>query len=134
LPARPLVDGHAAIASAQRSRCRRLFTFDLLRCAPAHGNQHLSLLFIQLRQRRADLRQVGAAGTHEQFVILAADRAALLEQRLQYRDEVLGSAILQIDHHQRLRPYDSSHQATADDQPRPSLQSGNLHVSVLPWR
>jgi hypothetical protein len=45
----------------------------------------------------AQLLQVPGTGSHEQLVVLAGERPALLQERLEHRNDLRGRPVLQVD-------------------------------------
>jgi hypothetical protein len=99
----------------------RALTIDLLLSAATYRDDQLVRLAIELRHRRTQLLQVRGTGSHEQLVVLAGERPALLHERLQHRNDLRGRPVFQVDDFQRLPQNGAGDQAKADQDPRQGL-------------
>ena len=101
-----------------------------------HGYEQRTRLQVDGRQGLAQLREVRSAHAHEQFVILARERTARFDERLQNGDDLRRRSIVQVEHFELLcRGHGAHEQQAYRCQAAPGQQwnrgSQGLHALIL---
>src|SRR5690606_4775293 len=93
----------AAAVSMQRSRGIELRPLDVVARAAPYGHEQLTGWLVEALNRRSELRHIRCPRAHEQGVAPSGDSVAIIEERLQDRNDLFGRPVLQLDGLERLR-------------------------------